>query len=647
MSLVNQLQSSNVSLLGSAPDFMTSPSATERLQVVFSSQTGATINQIPYAYDIQDVPSALISRSAWSPSGTYLCLALGTTPFYKIFKRTGCRIHALTGLPAFVGTSIAGRPAWIDGDNQLLIPGNDGTNPMFTLTRSGDVFTRITSTMDFLPSAAMLSIAVNSTNDVLLINHDYNVTGVNHNMTSYTRTPATNNWVRASRFLIGSSSYNGGMSAFNPANPLECTIMKPAVSGADRTLITVMTQAAGIFTTRYASIGVVSSSTVGSSGDLVYTPTGSHVIYTRAIASGTSGANFQVFEATTYTATVHTMPQNRLYDLITFTSNPKWFFASSSSTATNDYAGTYSISSSGVITLLDRWERTSHSQMAVAPGANFAYGTSFLDQMGLLFNGDPLVTYDGVMTEMRFNTTSGATAYNQGYPSNELVTVTGAGLLQNQAGPTGGTEGPNGLNRSFYFSGTVANQDRLTTQGNTHWSGNGANAASGMAVMIVKPETPVGTKGTLWSNGMTTGTNKGLLALNVYASNGELEVMARAAALGERARRFTGFNICDGNWHFIVVTQLNDGTGVHLWVDGVEKTAFTDTTSGTVPTINHWFPTSVSTNNGGTLMGTVDIAVLPNHEGKGTVTYFGVVNTTDTSKLGSTYIKTLDAQLTF
>jgi len=82
-------------------------------------------------------------------------------------------------------------------------------------------------------------------------------------------------------------------------------------------------------------------------------------------------------------------------------------------------------------------------------------------------------------------------------------------------------------------------------------------------------------------------------------------------------------------------------------VDGVEKTSFTDTTSGTVPSVNHWFPTTIGASNIGTIMYTADIAALPNHEGKGTVTYFGVVNTTNTAKLGVSYIKTLDAQLTF
>ena len=650
MSLVNQLQSSNVSLLGSAPDFLISGGTTETIPLVFSSQTGTGINQTTVTYDPQQVSTPTISGASWSPSGTYLVYTHSTLgPKYTMWKRNGCRLELVTTVPAFVGTECRSpRPLWLDGDNMVIIASNDATNPLFVLTRSGDTFSRITGVLDFNPANLPDGMFVNPNSDILVICHAA-AGAPNHNSTIYKRTVATNNWTRSQQHLYVSTSYNSAYGCFNPARPHELAMHHYIGSGSDRQIYTTWTEAAGVLTTLNGQIGAVSAVTTGSVGDMKYTPSGSYLYACKS--SGLAAVSFQAWNPnSSYAAITHGMPSNRLYDKISLGSNPNWMYLSGGSTAVNDYSGLYSINSStGAITTLDRWERTiSTAACELAPGANFAYGSSFLDQVSLLYNGDPLITGDGIASELRFNITSGTTPYNTVYINNNLLTLSGTGYTINVAGPTGGTEGPLGLNRAFTFSGTVANADKVITTGGSGWHLQGSPINTGAAFMIVKPSTPVGTKGTLWSQGQNTGTNKGILALNVYSSNGELEVMARAGnTLGERARRFTGFNIADGNWHFIAVTQLGDGTGVHLWVDGVEKTSFTDTTSGTVPSLNHWFPTTVGASNIGTIMYTADITALPNHEGKGTVTYFGVVNTTDTSKLGSTYIKTLDAQLTF
>ena len=650
MPLVTQIQPSSVSLLGSAPDFLISGPTIVFNPTVFSSQTGTVINTTVIQYDPQQLATYTIGIASWSASGAYLALTHSTlAPRYSIWKRTGCRLDLVTTVPAFVGTECkSAKPLWMDNDNLLFFQSNDVSDNVFALTRSGDTFTRITGVLDFNPASLPQNWFVNPANDILVICHN-SVGGPNHNTTIYKRTPATNNFVRSQQLLYVSTAYSSTYGAFNPARPHECIIAYYIGSGSDRRHYTTWTESAGVLTALNAgNIGFAATSTQGNTGDVIYHTSGKFVY--ACTGTGVAGVSFQAFDPNnSYAAVTHGVPSNRLHDRLTIGSNPDWMLASGASTAVNDYMSLYSINTStGALTTLDRFEIPGSGSSVLAPGANFAYGSSFVDQVSLLYNGDPLVTADGIASELRFNITTGTTAYNAGVSNNNLLTLSGTGYTINVAGPTGGTEGPLGLNRAFTFSGTVANADKVITQGGATWQVAGSGINTGAAFMVVKPSTPVGTKGTLWSQGQNTGTNKGLLALNVYSSNGELEVMARAGnTLGERARRFTGFNIADGNWHFIAVTQLGDGTGVHLWVDGVEKTSFTDTTSGTVPSVNHWFPTTIGASNIGTIMYTADITALPNHEGKGTVTYFGVVNTTNTAKLGSTYIKTLDAQLTF
>jgi len=649
MPLVTQHQPSNISLLGSAPDFLISGPTTSVYPSVFSSQTGTGINAIPSEYDPLQVTTFVTSNAAWSASGTYLCKVHSTLgPKFSIWKRNGSTLDLVTTVPAFVGTECRGaKPLWLDNDNMLILASNDGTNNLFVMTRVGDVFTRITGVLDFNPASLPDNWSVNAANNVLVIGHG-SAAGPNHNCTVYKRTPATNNWTRSDRPLVISTTYNGGVSAWNPAVPNELAMAHYGTSGADRRQITIWTESAGVLTNTKTQIGAATSASQGTGGDISYTPSGSFLYYCQS--TGVAAISFQAWNPNnSYAAITHGMPSTRLYNRISFGNNTSWMCLSSDSTATNDYLGLYSINAStGALTTLDRLEVSGSGSSVLAPGANFAYGSSFRDQVALLYNGDPLVTADGVATELRFNAPSGTSVFNASPQNPNALTSSGGGILINQAGPTGGTEGPLGLNRAYTFSGTVVNADKVVTNGGSSHQVTGSAINTGVVLMVVKPSTPVGTKGTLWSQGQNTGTNKGILALNVYSSNGELEVMARAAnTLGERARRFTGFNIADGNWHFIAVTQLGDGTGVHLWVDGIEKTSFTDTTSGTVPSVNHWFPTTLGGSNIGTIMYTADITALPNHEGKGTVTYFAVCNTTNTAKLGAPYIQALDAQLTF
>jgi len=652
MSLVTQLYLPiSVSLLGSAPDFVISPISTILSTVVVPSSTGVGMNSTGASYDPQQVSTTIIAGSAWSPSGTYLCLLHSTLGSkYSLWKRNGCRLDLITTAPAFVGTEArTNKPVWADGDNMLIIAATDATNPLFVLTRSGDTFTRITGVLDFNPVSSIDGMAINADSTRLLLLGAWTNTGVNHTMTMYTRTPATNNWVRSDRKEMVSSTYNASRAAFRDNSSTEIAIYAGGTTGSDRTLIQIWTESAGVMTLSKNQIGVVSAAVAGTASDLIYAISGKYLYYTKG--TGTGSIVFQAWDASNSYATItHGWPSTRLSERLSIGSNPNWLLASGSSTAVNDYMALYSINSStGALTTLDRWEVPGSNSGIIAPGANFAYGTSYADQIALLYNQDPLITGDGAQTQLRFNETSGTTIYNLTTGGQVTCTISGTGFSLNQAGPVGGTEGPTwGLNRAITFTGTVAAQDRIVTLGSASWQSTASSIATGVAAMVVKVQTPIGAKGTLWAQGQNTGTNKGLFALNVYGSNGELEVMMRAGSvLGERARRFTGFSILDGNFHNICVTQLGDGNGVRLWVDGVEKTAFTDTTSGTVPSLAFWLNNTGGSGAIGVIMGTPDIAVLPNHEGKGTVAYFAVANTTVTSKLGLAAMKALDDTLTF
>jgi hypothetical protein len=61
------------------------------------------------------------------------------------------------------------------------------------------------------------------------------------------------------------------------------------------------------------------------------------------------------------------------------------------------------------------------------------------------------------------------------------------------------------------------------------------------------------------------------------------------SAGNNRSRRATSFGALQDNlWHFIAIVQRADSTNVHIFVDGVESSAYTDTTAGTPLSLNRW-----------------------------------------------------------
>jgi hypothetical protein len=94
-------------------------------------------------------------------------------------------------------------------------------------------------------------------------------------------------------------------------------------------------------------------------------------------------------------------------------------------------------------------------------------------------------------------------------------------------------------------------------------------------------------------------TNPGRLSLRM-TSAGVLELfISKTGVSGSRTRTFTGTNVKDNIVHSFIVTQRGDGTGPHVFIDGVELTTFSDATAGTVPGLNSWWDTLGSGLNNG------------------------------------------------
>lgn len=144
--------------------------------------------------------------------------------------------------------------------------------------------------------------------------------------------------------------------------------------------------------------------------------------------------------------------------------------------------------------------------------------------------------------------------------------------------------GPPSATASYAMRFNSAASFGLTTNGSGRVDGD----TSGTVAYFVKFTTNTATWRQIWSDASALGTAG--IHFGLYSG----QHIVRTGTTGASARSWKTVNTFnDGNWHFVVWRQPNDGTGLTCSVDGVSQslTINGDTSSGGTGLNNDWFNT--------------------------------------------------------
>lgn len=181
---------------------------------------------------------------------------------------------------------------------------------------------------------------------------------------------------------------------------------------------------------------------------------------------------------------------------------------------------------------------------------------------------------------LKMDDTSGTLLANSG-------TIGGAGnwnitntLMLNQAGV-----GLDAVDLGVIFNG-VGN----IASGGSHIISTSAVSGAVFMVCRLNSTQPGSTTPCPWAVGGTTvNTNRIMMQMRLSPVAGPALEMRTSATVGFRLRQWPQADLfLDDALHFFAFVQRADGTGVHLFVDGVEMAADPDLTGGVVPGVDFW-----------------------------------------------------------